>query len=128
MSIYRRDSVNPEWEPAPWPMRAKIADAQERGFHERAMKAIAWRAVPWETFPSEGIFGHDKAWFASADVEFVATFDGENLLLIDNVWFGYPDPPRYGLASRPTGRSNVKWKRWGHFAELPKIWNFPDEP
>jgi hypothetical protein len=126
MSIYRRDEIAPEWEPAPWPMDAEAADEQERGFLERANKPIRWQPIPWKAFPSEGIFGHQKEWFSSADVEFVASVDGEDLLLIRNTWFGFPDPPEWGLASRPTGSNDIAWSRWGHFPDLPIAWSLPD--
>jgi hypothetical protein len=58
-------------------------------------------------------------------VEFVASHDGEDLLLIRNIWFGFPDPPEWGLASRPNGRNDVKWMQWGYFADLPSRWIVP---
>lgn len=125
MSIYRRDDILPEWEPDPWTMADEAADAQERGFHERALKPIQWRLVPWQAFPPEGIFGHDRRWFASLDVECVATFDGEDLLLIRNVWCGWPDPPEWGLQSRPSG-GDLEWQRWGHVPHPPSTWILPE--
>ncbi|MDB5705843.1 MAG: hypothetical protein JWN66_2959 [Sphingomonas bacterium] len=125
MSLYRRDAISPEWEPAPWPMGRKAADEQERGFHERAIKPVAWQPIPWRSFPTEGLFGHDKDWFLSADVAFFASVDGEDLLLIQNLWFGWPDPPEWGLVSRPTSGSDVNWRHWGHFPEPPAAWEVP---
>ncbi|WP_267548977.1 hypothetical protein [Rhizobium rhizogenes] len=109
-------------------MAASAADAQRRAFHERAMMPIKWQPVPWKRFPSDGIFGHQKDWFVSAEVEFIASSGGEDLLLIENVWFGWPDPPQWGLASRPSGRSDLEWERWGNFADLPTAWQVPDHP
>jgi hypothetical protein len=126
MSIYRRDAVAPEWEPAPWTMAAAAADEQERGFHRRATRSISWERVPWAAFPPEGIFGHDSDWFSSFEVHFVASSDGEDLLLIQNIWHGWPDPPEWGLASRPSGRTDVRWQRWGHFPVLPSAWIVPE--
>ncbi|WP_034158791.1 hypothetical protein [Sphingomonas sp. ERG5] len=126
MAIYRRDAIAPEWEPAPWPMAADAADAQERGFHRRATTPIVWQRLPWKTFPPEGIFGEQEDWFRAADVEFFASFGGEDLLLIQNCWFGWPDPPEWGLASRPGGEG-VDWARWGHFRDLPTSWEMPNE-
>jgi hypothetical protein len=127
MSIYNCDEIDPEWEPSPWPMGAKAADQQEIGFHERATKPISWKQIPWNSFPDEGIFGHTREWLSSVDAAFYATIDAEDLLLIDNVWFGWPDPPRWGLASRPNGNNNGKWTQWGHFPELPQSWDVPEE-
>lgn len=126
MSIYRRDEISPEWEPAPWPMDTEAADLQEQGFHDRAQLAIQWSPIPWKTFPEDGIFGRPKDWFLSVDATFFATVGEEDLLLIDNTWSGWPDPPRWGLASRPQGQSNLPWERWGHFPNLPSAWHVPN--
>jgi hypothetical protein len=125
MSIYRRDEIDPEWEPAPWPMDASAADEQEQGFHLRALKSINWQPIPWTSFPLEGLFGHTTDWFSSIDAAFYAKHDGEDLILIDNVWNGWPDPPRWGLASRPSGQNGQPWSRWGHFQEIPSAWVVP---
>jgi hypothetical protein len=127
MSIYHRDDILPEWEPAPWPMGAEAADEQEQGFHHRAQMLIIWEAIPWKTFPADGIFGHQKDWLTGVDAAFFATHGDEDLLLIDNTWSGWPDPPRWGLASRPHGHNNMQWARWGHFPDLPSAWQLPRE-
>jgi len=85
MSIYRRDEVAPEREPAPWTIGAEAADEQERGFHERALKPIEWQPIPWKDFPAEGLFGHDLEWLSSNHVVYFASADGEDLLLIRNL-------------------------------------------
>jgi hypothetical protein len=106
-------------------MAARSAALQEQGFHERAQLAIRWQSIPWDLFPEEGIFGHTKDWLSSADAACFATTDTEDLLLIDNSWFGWPDPPRFGLVSRPRGEKNGQWQRWGHFPDLPRAWEAP---
>lgn len=126
MSIYGRDEIFPEWEPAPWPMDATAADIQEQGFRDRAQLAIEWSPIPWKSFPGDGIFGHSKDWLLAVEATFFATVGEEELLLIDNSWSGWPDPPRWGLASRPKTQSNLPWKRWGHFKDLPSAWHVPD--
>lgn len=126
MSIYRRDEINPEWEPSPWPMDTQTANKQELGFHQRAHKPICWQPVPWNAFPERGVCGCTKEWLASVDVAFHATHDAEDLLLIDNVWFGWPDPPRWGLASRPSNQAKAAWTHWGHFPDIPVAWIVPD--
>lgn len=126
MSIYRRHDIHPEWEPNPWDMEGTAVDAQELGFHERAMKPIPWRRAPWSDFPPSGIFGRDRDWFVSNDIVFYATFDGEELILIQNTWHGFPDPPEWGLASRQAGQVGAPWSQWGHFADLPHSWVIPE--
>ena len=125
MSIYRRDEVFPEWEPIPWGLAADLADEQERGFHQRALKMIAWQVVPYKAFPGEGIFGKQRAWFAEHEIDFYASVEAEDLVLIRNPWHGFPDPPEWGLASRPSGRGDLKWASWGHFPDIPKAWLVP---
>lgn len=125
MGIYRRDTHFPKWEPIPWELAGRKADAQERGFHERALKPLVWTKVDWKNFPAEGIFGQDRDWFVSNDIAYVTTFDSEDLILIDNTWFGFPDPPRWGLASRAEGTTD--WQLWGSFPDLPKAWTVPGE-
>lgn len=126
MSIYRRYDELPEWEPHPWDMQGAAVDTQELGFHERAIKPISWMRVSWNEFPLSGIFGHDREWFSSNDIAFYATFDSEDLILIQNIWHGFPDPPEWGLASRPADEINVPWSHWGHFPDLPGIWEMPE--
>lgn len=128
MSIYRRDEILPEWEPAPWSLDAAAADNQERGFHARGQMPISWQPIPWNDFPDEGVFGHTKDWLSSVDAAFFATLGDEDLLLIDNRWAGWPDPPRWGLASRPHGQHDLPWDRWGHFPDLPTAWTVPAGP
>lgn len=125
MSLYRRDDVFPEWEPVPWDMTGAAADAQELGFHERAMKPVRWTRASWENVPESGLFGRDRAWFSSNDIACYATFDGEDLILIQNTWHGFPDPPEWGLASRPEGQAATPWSHWGHFPNLPVTWVMP---
>jgi hypothetical protein len=125
MSIYKRDDVFPQWEPVPWTSKGKAADEQERGFHQRALKPLLWEKIPWDQFPDSGIFGHQKAWLLEKDIQHFATFDGEDLFLIDNNWFGFPDPPRWGLVSRPVRQPEIAWQHWGHFPDLPDAWQFP---
>lgn len=126
LSIYRRHDVFPEWEPIPWDAKGPQVDEQERGFHQRALKPLIWTKVDWKDFPEKGIFGRDRDWFSSHDVEFVTTFDDEDLILIRNTWSGFPDPPEWGLASRPAGNVEATWEMWGHFPALPGAWRVPD--
>ena len=126
MSIYRRDDVSPEWEPIPYDMKGPAADEQELGFHQRAIKSIGWKLIPFEAFPTDGIFGHDRGWFIKNEIECYATFEGEDLLLIRNLWHGFPDPPEWGLASRPSEKV-VPWSMWGHVPSLPKAWIVPSK-
>ncbi|MDX8355035.1 hypothetical protein [Cognatiyoonia sp. IB215182] len=117
--------VLPDWEPAPWRMELKAAEKQKRGFLERAEYSIRWKPLHWESFPEEGIFGEKKAWFQSHDVAYVASLGREDLILIQNLYFGFPDPPEWGLASRPSSQSKGNWSHWGHFPDIPEAWELP---
>jgi hypothetical protein len=125
VSIYERHEVFPEWEPIPWEMNGPQADEQERGFHQRALKPLIWSKVDWKNFAAHGIFGCDRDWFLRNDVAYVSTFDNEDLVLFQNMWHGFPDPPEWGLASRPAGNTAAKWEMWGHFPMLPGAWQVP---
>jgi hypothetical protein len=126
MSIYNRDSVSPEWEPMPWDAQGPQVDEQERGFHERACKPLAWSKIDWRAFPAAGVFGQGVEWFREHDIEYVTTFDGEEMVLIRNTWSGFPDPPEWGLASRRAGRADARWEMWGCFPALPNAWTVPE--
>lgn len=126
MGIYKRDDVNPEWEPIPWDAEGPEVDEQDRGFRERARKPLVWTKLDWNNFPHGGIFGRDRGWFVGHDIEYVTTFDGEDLILIRNPWSGFPDPPEWGLASRPAGDMEAAWQMWGHFPDLPAAWQLSE--
>jgi len=51
----------------------------------------------WKNFPDGGIFGQPRDWFVSNDIVCVAISDTEELILIQNTWHGFPDPPEWGL-------------------------------
>ncbi|MCC6148803.1 MAG: hypothetical protein IT461_01015 [Planctomycetes bacterium] len=125
MSIYKRHPVFPEWEPIPWDAEGPQVDDQERGFHQRALKPLVWTKVDWKNFPENGIFGGDRDWVSRHNIDYVTTFDGEDLILIRNPWHGFPDPPEWGLASRPAGNAGANWSMWGHFPSLPAPWIVP---
>jgi hypothetical protein len=128
MSLYNRDSLNPEWEPAPWNVPEDTAAEQESGFHERATAAIVWKQVPFNNFPIEGVFGRPREWFMTHGIAYFASDAGEDLVLIQNLWHGWPDPLEWGLASRPSGSADAEWTRWGHFDHLPACWSLPEDP
>jgi hypothetical protein len=126
LGIYKRDKMNPEWEPIPWDANGPEVNEQERGFHQRALKQLVWSKVSMSSFPAKGIYGRDKEWFSRNDDAYVATFDDEEMILIRNTWSGFPDPPEWGLASRPIGDVDAQWQMWGHFPSLPAAWSVPD--
>ena len=127
MGIYRRSEVDPEWEPIPWDADVDFADKQELGFHRWATTQLSWTKVDPHDFPTKGLFGYDRQWFSENDISFIATYGETQLVLIDRVWFGFPDPPRWGLASRVGRKSQERWVMWGSFSEIPKNWQIPQQ-
>lgn len=74
--------------------------------------------------PTEAV-DSDIDWARRTGTGFIADNEAETLYLIDRDWFGWPDPPRWGLASR--NKANDSWSLWGSFDDLPATWRFVDE-
>jgi len=123
---YDPNEITPEWEPAAWPISQSMADVQKAGFDQRSMISIDWSSIDFKNFPKDGVFGETKDWLMSVDAAFYANSSDEKLLLIDNTYFGWPDPPRWGLLSRLAGEAGSKWVHWGHFPDLPATWTIPN--
>ncbi|WP_375197458.1 hypothetical protein [Sphingobium sp.] len=120
------NSAANDWEAAPWDASDEIADAQLKGYRERSDKPIHWQAVG--TIPPNGkLFGLNKQWHISRDVEYFAEHEGEQLLLIQLAWHGFPDPPEWGLVSRVVGSEAAPWSEWGYFVNLPACWSLPQD-
>ncbi len=114
----RMNSASNAWEADPWDASDEIADAQLAGFHERAAKPIDWTSIRKN---DDSIFGIASAELSGADVEYYATHDGEEMLLMQLAWHGFPDPPEWRLVTRPSDRADL-WVSWGHFEDLPEKW------
>src|SRR5437763_1679289 len=71
-------------------------------------------------------FRTGSRWFSSHNIEYVTTINNEDLILVRNTWFGFPDPPQWGLASHPVGDAEAIWEMWGHFPDLRAAWLVPD--
>lgn len=117
----RMNSASNAWEADPWNASDEIADAQLAGFRERAAKAVDWASI---RTAGHAVFGIESAKLIGGDVEFYATHDGEEMLLMQLAWHGFPDPPEWRLASRPS-ESNGSWASWGYFENLPENWRLP---
>jgi hypothetical protein len=117
----RMNSASNAWEADPWDAADVIADAQLAGFRQRAAKPIDWASI---RKARSSVFGIERQELIGADVEFYAVHDGEDLLLMQLAWHGFPDPPEWRLASRPSG-SQALWGSWGYFDHLPGLWRVP---
>ncbi|HEX4847485.1 MAG TPA: hypothetical protein VFV30_05040 [Novosphingobium sp.] len=118
----RMNSASNGWEADPWDASDAVADLQLEGFQIRAAKAVSWSAISLVEGP---IFGHDIEWLNSLEVEYVATHDLEDWLLMRLVYHGFPDPPEWRLATRAAGKFSHPWNSWGYFAQLPDAWKIP---
>jgi len=118
----RINSASNDWEADPWDASDEIADAQLAGFQLRAAKPIAWAPIRASGL---SVFGIDMQQLIGADVEFHATYDGEEMLLMQLAWHGFPDPPEWRLATRPYDGIDPSWSSWGYFALIPPAWKMP---
>jgi hypothetical protein len=118
----RMNSASNAWEADPWDAPDKIADVQFAGFQVRAAKPLAWASI--RTF-GPSVFGLDVQELIGGDVEFYTTHDGEDMLLMQLAWHGFPDPPEWRLVTRPCRDTDQSWTSWGYFADLPLAWNVP---
>lgn len=113
------------WEPIPWNLGFFRSRPLKRGFSERAGLTLVWRKAGGADWPSEEVVGSDFDWARQTGTGYVADGGAETLYLIDRDWFGWPDPPRWGLASRM--KADGEWHIWGSFDEVPSAWSFTDE-
>lgn len=114
----RMNSAINSWEADPWDASDALADAQLAGYRERVTKSIHWHSI---RTARSSVFGVEREKLISADVEFFAAHDGEDMLLMRLAWHGFPDPPEWRLATRPSG-STGPWETWGYFDALPERW------
>jgi hypothetical protein len=96
----------------------------KRGYRERASWPLNWWRASLDDWPPISALGDDYDWARKMGTGFVTEFGDEVLFLIDRDWFGWPDPPQWGLASFHKGQG--KWALWGNFAVLPNAWKIPD--
>lgn len=97
--------------------------SMRRGFRLRAGWPLTWRHAATHEWPPLPITADDFAWSREAGIGLVAEHGDEMLFLIDRDWFGWPDPPQWGLASYDRNRN--RWALWGDFDEWPKAWQRP---
>ena len=117
----RMNSASNRWEADPWDASDRVADEQLAGFQERMAKPIIWTSVRSDDPLS---FKIDRQRLKELEVEFCAAHDGEEMLLMQLTWHGFPDPPEWRLATRLIGTET--WVSWGYFAEIPSKWQLPD--
>lgn len=119
----RINSASNNWEADPWDASDVLADRQLAGFQLRASKPIEWVSIRTS---GPVVFGVEVQQLIDADVVFYASHDGEEILLMQLPWHGFPDPPEWRLASRLTDNADPAWASWGYFADIPSAWKLPD--
>lgn len=112
------------WEPIPWTLGFFRSRRLKRGFLERSHWPLVWRKACTDDWPPPEPIVGDLDWARRTGDGYVADSAAETLYLIDRDWFGWPDPPRWGLASRT--KADGKWHLWGSFDDLPSAWSFAD--
>jgi hypothetical protein len=113
------------WEPIPWNLGFFRSRSNKRGFAERTRWPLVWRKTGDAEWPPSERVDADLDWARRTGTGFVSDSETERLYLIDRDWFGWPDPPRWGLASK--NKSDGSWHLWGSFDNLPPAWSFADE-
>lgn len=114
------------WEPIPYDAAGDVEAQQRRGFERRARKSLVWLDRRDRLEGRGTDFGEDVRWFTRMEVACVCTHDGEDLVLVNLAWSGFPDPPPWGLWSRASGNHDADWQPWGHFYRLPTAWYVPE--
>ncbi len=114
-----------EWEPMPFDANIVQRVQQQMVYKRLATLSIRWTLVKVETFPKDGLFGKDLAFFTGIDAFAHASFENEDMVLIRNAWHGFPDPPEWGLIARPRSSDGSKWQPCGYFPKLPSAWIVP---
>ncbi|MGI4733483.1 MAG: hypothetical protein ACRYFW_17320 [Janthinobacterium lividum] len=112
------------WEPIPWKLSFLRSRWIKRAFRERTQLALDWRPAVEADWPPEEVLSDDLDWVRKTGTGFVADRGNERLFLFNRDWFGWPDPPEWGLAS--VGNFDGKWHLWGSFDTLPETWKVPE--
>ncbi|AOU94482.1 uncharacterized protein AruCF_3591 [Achromobacter ruhlandii] len=89
------------------------------------MVAVGWQSIPFGDLPAEGLFGLTADQLSSAEAVCHATVQDEHWVLTQLLWHGFPDPPEWGLWTRPRDAAGRPWTSWGQFAALPPAWRLP---
>ena len=114
------NSAGNTWEPHPYDAEIKTVEIQKANFLLIAHKNLKWHEVNYSEFPESGIFGLDQKFFSKFDVEYTASIDDKQLILMANIYFGFPDPPQWRLAYSVIGEE--RWHECGYFADIPQNW------
>jgi hypothetical protein len=85
--------------------------------------ATTWRPATIEDWPPSDLLQGDLDWMRKTGTGYVSEFHGKRWFLFDRDWFGWPDPPEWGLASYEAAGEG--WQFFDDFDVLPKNWIVP---
>ncbi|GAB5482370.1 MAG: hypothetical protein Pars92KO_21270 [Parasphingorhabdus sp.] len=111
------------WEPIPWTFGFFSARRAKKAFLERANLSLNWSKAK-DDWPPAGELFDDADFAVKAGVGYVAETESEKLFLFHRDWFGFPDPPEWGLVSQT--KIDGSWKPLGSFEPLPATWKVPE--
>jgi hypothetical protein len=92
------------------------------GKRPESWPAVSWRPATTEDWPPTKLLQGDLDWMRRTGTGYVSEFDGKRWFLFDRDWFGWPDPPEWGLASYEPSRG---WRFFDDFDVLPENWIVP---
>ena len=81
-----------------------------------------WRPAATKDWPPTELVEGDLDWMRKTGTGYVSEFDGKKWFLFDRDWFGWPDPPEWGLASY---QASEGWRFFDDFDVLPEGWTVP---
>ena len=86
--------------------------------------AATWRPAATEDWPQTDLLEGDLDWMRKVGTGYVSEFNGKMWFLFHRDWFGWPDPPEWGLASY---KANEGWRFFDDFDVLPGNWTVPKD-
>jgi hypothetical protein len=111
------------WEPIPWQLGFFASRKAKKGFVDRRKLSLEFVPADQE-WPPESALADDFDFARHTGTGFVAETDDEKFFLIHRDWFGWPDPPEWGLVSQ--SKADGSWHRWGSFSDIPPSWSVPE--
>ena len=111
------------WEPIPWKLGFLASRRAKKGFADRAKLPLEFSPAKGD-WPPEGELADDFDFARRTGTAFLAETETEKYFLIHRDWFGWPDPPEWGLVSQ--SKADGRWNRWGSFDDVPANWTVPE--
>lgn len=98
---------------------------QKANFLNCVRKSLIWQKFSFKKFERTGLWGKEASDFRQFDLEYISEDGNRKFMLMENVWFGFPDPPEWRLAF--SDKSDLsEWQECGYFYNMPESWSFPE--